>query len=67
MIECPKCKSTKISEIISEGNLPEFNTKGTRDLDLYPIRPAIKFECEKCTHTWENPEYIRYLLNRSVK
>jgi len=68
MTYCPKCGSTNINEIISKGECTDRGlAQGFKELDAYPIRPCIEFECEDCKARWDNLKYQEYLLHRAVR
>jgi len=68
LVECPKCGSKNINEIISKGDYTnEGMNQGIKEFDLYPIRPCVEFECDDCKFRWENPIYVEYLLKRNIK
>jgi hypothetical protein len=56
--KCPKCGSGNVNKIIALGeDTKAGRAQGFKDLDLYPERPCMEFECEDCKHYWPNPEF----------
>jgi len=66
--ECPNCHSHNILEIIITGSLTDKGIKDSFALfDLYPdIRPAESFECQDCDWKWDNPDFIKYVIGKTI-
>jgi len=66
---CPRCGSKEVHEVICKGENTDHPEQAFKELDLYPIRPCMEFECQECRpkYRWENPAYVEYLLHRNVK